>query len=57
MKNGVCKNCDKRHIGCHGECPDYQEWLEQHIAEKKANSAEQLSLNSMYNYGGMRKRK
>ena len=23
MKMGVCKDCDRRHQGCHSECEDY----------------------------------
>lgn len=32
MKNkiNVCKNCEKRHSGCHSDCEDYHR-------EKKAN--------------------
>lgn len=23
---GPCKDCDKRHVGCHARCDDYLEW-------------------------------
>lgn len=23
-----CKNCDKREVGCHGTCTEYQKWKE-----------------------------
>lgn len=30
--NGVqspCKDCTKRHTGCHSECPDYKKFVEE----------------------------
>ena len=32
MKVAPCKDCDKRHRGCHDTCSDYKEW-------KKLNTA------------------
>lgn len=28
----VCKDCDKRHLGCHDECRDYQDSKVKHDA-------------------------
>lgn len=34
--NASCKDCAKRHIGCHSDCEDYSRWLEQyHINKRK----------------------
>lgn len=37
MSITCCKDCQKRHIGCHGSCPEY-------IAQAKAASAERERL-------------
>lgn len=29
-----CKDCDERHIGCHGECEKYRAESQTHRAEK-----------------------
>jgi len=26
IENNCCHNCEKRHLGCHGTCPDYIEY-------------------------------
>ena len=28
-----CRDCDKRHVRCHGECPDYDDWNADHQAQ------------------------
>lgn len=30
-----CHYCEDRHIGCHGECERYSEYLAKHTAEKE----------------------
>lgn len=31
----TCKDCDKRHIGCHAECESYKAWYKE-LTERKA---------------------
>ena len=31
-----CKNCEKREVGCHSNCPDYKRFRDELEAEKKA---------------------
>ena len=26
MKQAPCKDCKRRYLGCHSECPDYIDW-------------------------------
>ena len=33
VKNGV--HCDKRHVGCHGECEEYTTWSEERARERE----------------------
>lgn len=28
MKKAPCKECENRHVGCHGECEAYKTWTE-----------------------------
>ena len=30
------RDCPKRHIGCHSDCPDYIEWSQKRIERKRA---------------------
>ncbi len=39
MKN-PCKDCDRRHPGCHARCRDYGEWRIEHDAMVKAKHEE-----------------
>lgn len=32
----TCKDCDKRHIGCHAECEIYQAWHKERTERKAA---------------------
>ena len=34
MKECPCKDCNKRHATCHGECKDYLEWSENNDVAK-----------------------
>ena len=34
MENS-CYGCTKRKVGCHSNCEDYKEWLEEHHKIKK----------------------
>ena len=33
--NQPCKDCEKRHVGCHGKCNDYKEWHKEHLIQKR----------------------
>lgn len=35
MKDCVCKDCEKRHIGCHGSCEDYKAFVERIKSRKE----------------------
>jgi hypothetical protein len=39
-KEHPCYGCDKRHIGCHGDCKEYKERKAEEINEKKAITKE-----------------
>lgn len=36
MKNGPCKDCPERRLGCHADCKDYLKWKAEHEAELEA---------------------
>lgn len=38
----ICKGCQKRHIGCHSKCEDYQKEKEKRDAVNKKVRAERL---------------
>ncbi len=29
-----CKDCQKRHVGCHGQCPEYQKHKADHVQKR-----------------------
>lgn len=35
MSNCPCNGCDRRLVGCHGLCKDYQSWKEAYEAGKE----------------------
>ncbi len=35
MHSNPCQDCDKRYVGCHGKCKEYQNWLKEHLKAKK----------------------
>lgn len=35
MRDNPCQDCNKRCVGCHGECKDYQDWLKEHLKAKR----------------------
>ena len=39
MKKAPCKNCEKRHAGCHAGCEEYNAWA----AVKRQESKERLN--------------
>lgn len=43
-----CKDCERRHPGCHGECPEYGEWKRLHD-EEQARRREALSRPPLSN--------
>lgn len=56
----VCKDCPKRHVGCHGYCTLYKtehKLLDKENARKRAESAAYDSVSNAWNYDdrGIRK--
>lgn len=46
IKKAPCKNCKKRHIGCHSKCKEYNQYVEVNKKEKeKIRSAKLDSSN------------
>ncbi len=46
----TCKNCDKRHIGCHSKCEDYAEQrrvIEERNEKVKAEKIKERVLNDL----------
>lgn len=41
FEGNPCHGCEKRHIECHADCPDYAEWLEKYKSFKKKYIKEQ----------------
>lgn len=41
-----CKGCQRREIGCHGKCPDYVAWQEEHEKEKAKRALEADALDA-----------
>ena len=42
-----CRNCEDRHVGCHGTCERYIDWKEKHI-ESKRKRFEQKQTDYQY---------
>lgn len=40
-----CHKCDKRHVGCHAECEDYQEYAAKRKAELEAKRKQDAVLD------------
>lgn len=51
-KVGPCYGCvpPTRHPGCHGVCVEYQEWNEEHIAERDKIRKAKKRANDEYQY-------
>lgn len=50
----ACKGCEKRHVGCHSECPDYQEYqksLEEYRKTRYENKLKAQALDDVSNRG------
>lgn len=57
-----CKDCDKRKLGCHGMCKEYQEWKkwneeknEKRREERKKGDCHSKALEKSY-YNSLRRR-
>ena len=37
-----CKNCTKRHVGCHATCEEYKEYVEKNKAVSRARFLETM---------------
>jgi hypothetical protein len=40
-----CKDCEKRYLGCHSRCPEYQAFYEENKKRLEAKHQEQMSYN------------
>lgn len=40
MTKPSCKDCPKRHVGCHAKCKDYKDWANNRRAELEARRKE-----------------
>lgn len=43
MGQAPCKDCERRHIGCHAQCDDYKAWREEQDRKVEANLMERAS--------------
>lgn len=48
MKQSVCLNCEKRHLGCHDKCEEYQEFKKCLAEVKKAKVLESVKDTCEY---------
>lgn len=48
MKQSTCANCEKRHLGCHDKCEEYQEYKKQLAEIKKAKELENVKDTFAY---------
>ena len=47
-----CKECTERHIGCHGTCEKYKQWVAQYREDvKKAKCVQNRYANYFYKGG------
>ena len=51
-----CYNCDKRHMNCHSECPEYIQAKEETAKENKKRDACKLNMAAGFRAGTKRKR-
>ena len=49
-KNGPCRDCNDRAVGCHGRCERYQEWKRDRDAILDAMNAEKAKTQLAVNY-------
>lgn len=40
MNNMACRDCKKRHIGCHAECKEYKEYKKKIEREKERRKSD-----------------
>jgi hypothetical protein len=46
--NAPCKDCEKRHLGCHSKCEEYQAFVKYSRAKYEANLKERESYAYTY---------
>lgn len=56
MIDAPCFNCDKRCLGCHGNCPDYAEYSDSRKSENHKRAIECTIDNSIIE-GSINRRK
>lgn len=49
-KKGVCFGCEKRHVGCHSECEEYKEWLEDWQKQREYIGTKRREVNERRSY-------
>ena len=52
-----CRNCEDRHIGCHGTCEKYIDWKEKHIESKRKKFEQKQTEYQYMAVASMRKAK
>ena len=51
MKNcSPCTKCEKRHVGCHSDCPDFIEWEKKRSKLKELNDAARKREHMLNDY-------
>jgi len=43
-----CKDCIKRHIGCHAKCEDYKMWKEEWLEYKKMRNSKERKYGDYF---------
>ncbi len=56
-RNPPCNGCGKRHVKCHGTCPDYKDFLMEKDAEYKKMTSAYAAEYGMDDYEIQRTRK
>lgn len=52
MSTGPCKDCEKRAVGCHGSCPEYQKYYK---ANREAAAERRKKIDLQMNFAEERK--
>lgn len=45
-----CKNCPARHVGCHADCADYQDFRKKQDEENEIISKNKANISNSYDY-------
>lgn len=50
MVTAPCRGCPDRHLGCHGICEKYQDYLKKHAEELAAQQPSKDAYIDLYSY-------